>query len=521
MRRLLLHALLCVPLTLAGCQGQPDVGADVAAEAAPHGPHEKAAAPASAMPADAADAAADDPEGRYPEDRTPVMHSDFLAASENPLSTFSTDVDTAGYANVRRALEDGRLPPPQWVRIEEMVNYFAYDRPDASDRTLEVTADTARCPWDEGHLLARITLSAEEVAAEQRPACNLVLLVDVSGSMRSADKLPLLQGSLAKLAAQLRSDDTIAICTYAGGAGVVLEPTGGDERDAIVDAIYSLSAGGSTRGSAGIRLAYEMAFRNLMKDGINRVMLATDGDFNVGTTSTAQLVDMVAARAAEGVELTVLGFGISGRDDMLEAVTGSGDGAYASIDSPAEAEKVLVEGLTGTLVTVARDAKIQVEFDPARVSSYRLLGYDNRRLADADFRDDAKDAGEVGAGHQVTALYEIAPTDSFAAGPPMTVRWRYQSPDRDGSGFEHEQAVAAADVPFAAASADLRFATAVAAFGMTLRGDAPAGVTCDNIRSWATAALGADPKRRRSGFVDLVNRAKGIADRTGAAAPGE
>jgi len=463
----------------------------------------------------------------------------FLRTADAPLSTFSIDVDTASYANVRRFLAGGRRPPRDAVRIEELVNYFRYasPRPEGDD-PFSVTAEAAECPWRPGHRLVRIGLEGRDVARDARPAGNLVFLVDVSGSMGDPDKLPLVKQALLMLVDELTENDRVAIVTYAGDAGLKLPPTSGDQKATIRAAIESLSSGGSTHGSAGIELAYEQAAERFIPGGANRVILATDGDLNVGVTDDAALVDLITRKAKGGTFLTVLGFGQGNlQDEKMEKLADNGNGLYAYIDGVREARKVLVEQLTGSTITIAKDVKIQVEFNPAVVASYRLLGYENRALADEDFRDDTKDAGEIGAGHGVTALYEVqlvddpaptagrgaeplkygrnepepeaaTPLDEAASRELLTVKLRFKQPEGDTSRLV-EVPLADAGGGFDTASADLRFAAAVAAFGMILRGSEHAGdATLPLVARIAGAALGEDAGGYRAEFLDLVRRAE-------------
>jgi len=493
---------------------------------------------------------------RFIEPRRPVSGEGYAEIRENlpvspkdqPLSTFSIDVDTASYANVRRFLDAGRLPPRDAVRIEELVNYFRYDYPQPEgDVPFSVTVDAADCPWNRGHRLVRIGVQGRTIDHGSRPAGNLVFLVDVSGSMQAANKLPLVQQALSMLVEELSENDRVSIVTYAGNAGLVLPPTTGDQKQTIRAAIDSLAAGGSTHGSAGISLAYEQAREHFVEGGANRVILATDGDLNVGVTSTTALTDLIKDKAKGGVFLTVLGFGEGNlQDEKMEALADNGDGIYAYIDGVREARKVLVEQLTGSTVTIAKDVKIQVEFNPAQVASYRLLGYENRALAARDFRDDTKDAGEIGAGHSVTALYEIALVDEAVAGGPgieplkyqprpepesetidsssdadrkpeldpavsrelLTVKLRWKRPDAsESTGLE----VPLADrgPAFDEAPADLRFAAAVACYGMILRGSDQKGqATLPLVARIAAAALGRDEGGYRAEFLDLVRKAE-------------
>ena len=461
------------------------------------------------------------------------------AVADEPLSTFSIDVDTASYANVRRFLSAGRLPPRDAVRIEELVNSFRYDDPQPDgDDPFTVSLEAAGCPWREGRLLVRVAIRGRDIERAHRPAGNLVFLIDVSGSMQQPDKLPLVKQALGMLVEELTENDRVSIVTYAGNAGLVLPPTTGDQKQTILAAIEGLSAGGSTHGSAGIALAYEQAAEHFIKGGANRVILATDGDLNVGVTSDAALVDLIKQKAAGGTFLTVLGFGQGNlQDEKMELLADNGNGVYAYIDGVREARKVLVEQLTGSTITIAKDVKLQVEFNPALVASYRLVGYENRLLANRDFRNDRKDAGDIGAGHTVTALYEVVPVGAAGAdgrdgAEPLkyqkqpeptskpdasttlvpsdellTVKLRFKQPDGDTSSLR-EYPLTDRGAAFDAASSDLRFAAAVAAFGMILRGSDHAGsFSLADVARIAGRALGRDEGGYRAEFLDLVRKA--------------
>ena len=463
--------------------------------------------------------------------------------AEHPLSTFSIDVDTASYANVRRFLASGRLPPPDAVRIEEMVNYFRYDYPQpVGDRPFSVTLEAAECPWHSGRRLVRIGLEGRDIDRRERPAGNLVFLIDVSGSMSAANKLPLVKQALAMLVEELTENDSVAIVTYAGDAGVKLPATSGDQKGKILAVIEALSPGGSTHGSAGINVAYEQAAERFIPGGVNRVILATDGDLNVGVTSDEALVDLIKQKAAGGTFLTVLGFGEGNlQDAKMEKIADNGNGVYAYIDGAREARKVLVEQLTGSTITIAKDVKIQVEFNPTQVASYRLLGYENRIMAAEDFRNDRKDAGEIGAGHSVTALYEIelvgdggeesAGAEPLKYQPPqskpapavplvdgemsrelLTVKLRWKKPEGDVSTLDEVPLVDRGGA-LEQASADLRFAGAVAAFGMVLRNSEYKGeATLPLVAKIAAGALGPDRGGYRAEFLDLVRKAETLRD---------
>jgi len=461
-----------------------------------------------------------------------IRDNAFLAAATNPLSTFSIDVDTASYANVRRFLESGRLPPPDAVRIEELVNYFRYDYPQPEGGApFSVTTELLSCPWASQHRLVLIGLQGRTIADEQLPARNLVFLLDVSGSMNEPRKLPLLKAAMGMLVEQLRPQDRVAIVVYAGASGLVLPSTNGDRQEALREALHALEAGGSTAGGAGIQLAYEVARESFIPEGINRVVLATDGDFNVGITNQGDLVRLIEEKRKTGVFLSVLGFGEGNlKDSTMEKLADSGNGNYAYIDSLSEARKVLVHEAGGTLVTIAKDVKIQVEFNPARVSAYRLIGYENRVLAAEDFNDDAKDAGEIGAGHSVTALYEIVPagvavalpsvdplkyqapraTTTLAASPELlTVKLRYKEPDGESSRL---RSVAVQDTMPGRPSANARFAAAVAGFGMLLRGSEHKGsLDWAGVLQLASEASNGDPSGYRAQFLELVRAARTLA----------
>jgi len=474
-----------------------------------------------------------------------IIENDFLSAVDEPLSTFSIDVDTASYANVRRFLVSGSWPPPDAVRIEELVNYFPYDYPDpGGEHPFSVNMEVAQCPWNPAHRLVRVGLKGQEIHRKERGPSNLVFLLDVSGSMSDRNKLPLVKEGMRMLADQLGEDDRVAIVTYAGNAGLALESTNAADKQKIVGAIEALRASGSTHGSAGIQMAYDQATRHFVDGGTNRVLLATDGDLNVGVTDDDQLVELIRQKAATGVFLTVLGFGTGNlKDAKLEKLADHGNGTYAYVDSLREAHKVLVHQATGSLVTIAKDVKIQIEFNPAEVKNYRLIGYENRLLAARDFADDSKDAGEIGAGHTVTALYEVVPagaasdigmlaaadrtvdreegaellryqlpskpelTEQARSGELLTLRLRYKEPQGETSRLI-EHALRDEGKRFGQASADFRFAASVAAFGMVLRGSPHAtGLGLAAVEEFAAGALGPDSNGYRGEFVGLVRHA--------------
>jgi Ca-activated chloride channel family protein len=450
------------------------------------------------------------------------------AVADAPVSTFSIDVDTGSYSNVRRMLNAGSMPPQAAVRTEELLNYFRYDYPAPSDRSrpFSVSTDMTRTPWNPETRLLRVGLRGYDLARRARPAANLVFLVDVSGSMSTPDKLPLVQCSLALLADRLSARDRVSIVVYAGAAGIVLEPT--SSRDAVIESLKDLRAGGSTAGAQGIQLAYDVARANRIEGGINRVVLATDGDFNVGVTDNDALVDMVEREREGGITLTTLGFGTGNYNEaMMERIADHGNGNYAYIDSPREAQKVLDDELSSTLFTIAHDVKIQVEFNPAYVAEYRLIGYENRALREEDFDNDRVDAGDIGAGHQVTALYEIVP----AGGRGWLPSRRYEANQRVGAGGAdngelaflrlryklpgqqesrlieqpvHAALIGSARAPFG----DTAFIAAVAAYGQLLRGDTNMGrFTFADARRLAERNAGQNYWRREFvGLLDLAGR---------------
>jgi Ca-activated chloride channel homolog len=463
-----------------------------------------------------------------------IEENGFLAAEHNPLSTFSIDVDRASYSNIRRFILDGERPPADAVRIEEMVNYFPYSYPDPNpDQPFSITTEMAVAPWNDAHRLLRIGLRSPKVESASLPASNLVFLIDVSGSMMGPDRLPLVKQSLRLLVNELRESDRVAIVVYAGAAGLVLPSTSGEEKTRIIEAIERLEAGGSTAGGAGLRLAFDVARESFIRNGNNRVILATDGDFNVGVSSDAEMIRLVEERRKEGTFLTVLGFGRGNlKDAKMEQMADHGNGNFAYIDGLLEARKVLVSEMGGTLLTVARDVKIQVEFNAAKVRGYRLIGYENRALEDEDFTDDRKDAGELGAGHSVTALYEIVPvgadSDADVRGvdplryrtptqasrgtqdPEMAfVKVRYKAPDGEVSRLLERPVADRVGEP----SRDLTFAAAVAGFGMLLRDSEHRG-TLDavHVLELARRGRGVDAEGYRADFISLVERYQRLRD---------
>ncbi len=440
-----------------------------------------------------------------------IVENTFHRADKTPLSTFSVDVNTASYSNVRRFLtQERRLPPADAVRLEEMVNYFPYDyAPPKGDAPVGFTLELGVCPWDAKHHVARIGVAAKRINPSDVPPRNLVFLVDTSGSMSPENRLPLLKKSLKMLVAQLTKNDSVAIVAYAGSAGLVLDSTPGDRTKAILAAIDGLDAGGSTAGGEGIQLAYSVAEKGLIKGGVNRVILGTDGDFNVGIRREEDLVKLIEDKRKGGVFLTVLGFGMGNlKDSTLQKLANHGNGHYAYIDTEEEARKVFVEQ-GASLVTVAKDVKLQVDFNPRRVAEYRLLGYEARLLADKDFADDTKDAGDMGSGHTVTALYEIIPAAGAAvdAEPWLTVKMRYKDPEADTSKLLSEP-LSGTPKKLADATEDFRFASAVASFGMLLRDSKYKGdATFASVRTLAGGG-GKGLAGHRAGFIEMIDAAE-------------
>ncbi len=483
-----------------------------------------------AAPGSAAEGAAAQPPRRHNREAYgKIDENPFRRVADEPVSTFSTDVDTASYANVRRFLNDGRLPPPDAVRLEELINYFKYAYPDvAGDAPIAMTTEVGPAPWNPRHRLALVGLRARSPQSGAQPRKNLVFLLDVSGSMVPPDKLPLVRTAMRMLADTLTSQDRVAIVVYAGASGLVLPSTSGDRRAEIDRAIANLQAGGSTNGASGIQLAYDTAAASFVKDGVNRVILATDGDFNVGVTSQGDLVRLIETQRERGIFLSVLGVGTGNlRDADVEMLADRGNGNYSYLDSLHEARRVLIEEANATLVTVAKDVKIQIEFNLAHVAAYRLVGYENRVLDRQDFNDDRKDAGDLGAGHTVTALYELIPPGEPIPGPAvdplvyqqpsspirtrvgelMTLKVRYKEPSASESELM--------SVPVAASEArlgpNLGFASAVAEFGMLLRRSEHRGeATWDSARALAREWRGEDSDGYRAELVRLLDLAAAL-----------
>jgi Ca-activated chloride channel family protein len=532
--KILIAAILLYSVIFSGCAGESNTNtASKSADYSRNQPYSptttanSATNSTSTMPDQKAESFDGTTNGeRYAE----ISENPFLETVRAPLSTFSIDVDTASYSNVRRFLNNGQLPPKDAVRIEELVNYFEYDYPQpVGDLPFSVNTEVAACPWNTNHKIVQIGLQGKKVSLDNVPPSNLVFLVDVSGSMNSPDKLPLLKQGLKTMVSQLSNKDRVAIVVYAGASGLALPSVSADDKQKINEALDNLEAGGSTNGGQGIRLAYQVAQDNFISNGNNRVILATDGDFNVGLTGDGELVSMIEQKRQSNIFLSVLGFGSGNlNDSMMEKLADKGNGNYAYIDSNEEARKALGQQVAGTLYTIAKDVKIQVEFNPAKVAGYRLLGYENRLLADKDFNDDKKDAGEIGAGHSVTALYEIVPAGQKIENPGvdelrysqiepsdtqfnaelLTVKLRYKEPDGDQSKLL-TMGLLDKNNAFDNASDNLRFASAVAGFGMLLRDSNYKGsANFNEIRQIANSSRSNDLKNYRNEFVELVEKAR-------------
>ncbi|PQO44931.1 vWA domain-containing protein [Blastopirellula marina] len=465
-----------------------------------------------------------------------IEENDFIAVDDQPLSTFSIDVDTASYSKIRSYLSQfGQLPPRDAVRVEELVNYFQYDYAQPTDEhPFAANVEVASCPWNPSNRLVRVGIKGKEVDTQDRPASNIVFLLDVSGSMNSPNKLPLLKKGMKMLVDQLGENDKVSIVVYAGAAGMVLEPTYGYDKAKILGALDRLQAGGSTNGGQGIQLAYKTATENFITGGTNRVILCTDGDFNVGKTSTGSLVEMAAEQAKKNIYLSILGFGIGNHNDsMLEQLSNKANGNYSFIDNDKEAQKVLVEQMSGTLLTIAKDVKIQIEFNPQKVASYRLVGYENRLLAAQDFNDDKKDAGEIGAGHTVTAFYEIVPvqaeeqvasvdpmvdelkyqterkpTEAAQSNELMTLKLRYKQPESDVSTLMTYPVIDEGH-QFNQSTGDFQFASAVAMFGLKLRSSQfHSDTNFAEIEELVASNVDGPGSSYREEFLELVRKAE-------------
>ena len=460
-----------------------------------------------------------------------LRDNNFQEALATPLSTFSIDVDTASYSNTRRFINTGNLPPADAVRTEELLNYFSYDYPQpVGEHPFSVSTEVNECPWNAGHKLVMLGIQGKNIKLENLPPSNLVFLIDVSGSMASPNKLPLLKTAFKLLVRQLRNEDTVAIVVYAGTTGLVLEPTSGGEKKKIIEKIDSLQAGGSTAGGEGLKLAYKVAKEKFATGGNNRIILATDGDFNVGPSSEGELTRMIEERRNDGIYLSVLGFGMGNiKDNKMEALADRGNGNYAYIDNALEAKKVMVTQMAGTLYTIAKDVKIQVEFNPAQVKSYRLIGYENRVMDNKDFNDDKKDAGDMGAGHSVTAIYEIIPAGSaevkgsvdplvfqqaklLPSEDLMQVKIRYKKPSEDTSILMTTRI--SQESQSLAPSENLRFASAVIEYGMLLRNsEFKAQATYAQALAMARGAKGSDENGYRAEFIRLMEVSQLLAPR--------
>ena len=470
------------------------------------------------------------PQQRNAETYKEIKENSFVAVAQQPVTTFSADVDRAAYANVRRIIGYGQIPPKDAVRIEEMVNYFDYDYPapeEGSVSPLRVSPELAPAPWNPNHLLLRIGLQTKKIDLAKAPPSNIVFLIDVSGSMDEENKLPLLQSSFKMLLGQLRPDDKVAIVTYANGTKVALPSTRVKDKEKIIKVLDNLYASGGTSGGRGIQLAYEQAQKSFIKNGNNRIILATDGDFNIGINNTTDLEKFIEKQRESGIYMSVLGFGMGNyRDDMAETIADKGNGNYAYIDNITEAKKVLVNELSGTLFAVAKDVKLQLEFNPKYVKEYKLIGYENRMLANKDFTNDKKDAGEIGAGHTVTALYELVPSDGKVA---QSLRYqsqelnekgkgnelgflkiRYKDPKvKDAKSVEITEPLVFNKKALKETSTDYRFAASVAEFGILLRDNSnKANATYDQVIELAEGAIGKDPEGYRKEFVRLVKSVK-------------
>lgn len=548
--RPVLFLLTALSLTLAaGCGPTPmDTSAPMSARVGSSGVNGRVAytpvyASPSAMPRASATMAppsetqvepTDPTESANTESYARIFENPFLGTLQNPLSTFSIDVDTASYSNMRRFIEQqNQLPPADAVRIEELINYFRYDYPaPTGEHPFSISTELSDCPWQTEHQLLRVGLQAQQLDFSKAPHSNLVFLLDVSGSMGEPNKLPLLKQSLRLLVDQLREEDRVSIVVYAGAAGEVLSATSGDRKEKIIAALDKLEAGGSTAGGQGLQLAYNIAQKQLIPGGNNRIILATDGDFNVGESSDAAMSRLIEEKRKQGIFLTVLGYGMGNyKDSKMETLANQGNGNYAYIDSIAEARKVLVNEMGATLVTLAKDVKLQLEFNPAKVASYRLIGYENRLLAAEDFDNDAKDAGELGAGHTVTALYEIVPAakaqgsdasngseltysdtnikdSALSSNDLLTLKLRYKKPNEDASQLL-SQTVMNQKTVWSEASQDLHFAASVAGFGMLLRDSEHKGtLSFDSVLQMGQEGKGQDADGYRTAYLELVKAAQ-------------
>lgn len=458
-----------------------------------------------------------------------IAENGFKNATQTPLSTFSIDVDAASYSNMRRFVMNGQRPPKDAVRVEEMINYFNYSYPQpTNEHPFSITTEVANCPWNSENKLVHIGLQGKSLETEEAPASNIVFLIDVSGSMSNANKLPLLKKAYTLLVNQLRKQDRIAIVVYAGSSGLVLPSTPGDKKETILNALNNLQSGGSTAGAAGLKLAYKVAEDNFIKGGNNRIILATDGDFNVGQSSDQDLEKLIVSNRDKGIFMSVTGFGMGNyKDSKMEIIADKGNGNYSYIDNLLEAKKIFINEFSSTLFTIAKDVKIQIEFNPTHVKSYRLIGYENRLLNNEDFKDDKKDAGELGAGHTVTALYEIVPTTNIQMGPTTlkyqtvnvasttslsnelaTVKFRYKKPNEDTSKLIVKTIPTSAEA-FNTTTANFKFSSAVAGFGMLLKDSEHKGnLTYTEVLKIAKTGKGIDEHGYRSEFIRLIGLAE-------------
>ena len=454
-----------------------------------------------------------------------ITENDFKNVKTNPLSTFSIDVDAASYSNMRRFINNGQNPPADAVRIEEMINYFSYDYPQPKDEhPFSITTEVSDCPWNENNKLIHIGLQGKKIDRSELPSSNLVFLLDVSGSMSAPNKLPLLKKSFNLLVDNLSEEDRVAIVVYAGAAGLVLPSTAGNNKETIMNALNNLNAGGSTAGGAGIKLAYKVAQENFIKGGNNRIILATDGDFNIGASSDGEMTRLIEEKRKSGVYLTCLGFGMGNyKDSKMETLADKGNGNYAYIDNILEAKKVLVTEMGGTMFTIAKDVKLQLEFNPHKIASYKLIGYENRLLNEEDFNDDTKDAGELGAGHTVTALYEVVlkgsgnvpsvdplryqeakQSEKASSKELLTVKFRYKKPEEDQSNLIVNHLMDK-QVALSKTSNNFRFSAAVAEFGMLLRNSKyKANASYQQVIRLAKNSKGKDDNGYRAEFISLV-----------------
>lgn len=468
------------------------------------------------------------------EDYASINENGFNTPIDKPLSTFSIDVDAASYSNMRRFIMNGQLPPKDAVRVEEMINYFGYDYENPkSGHPFSINTEVTQAPWNKKHLIAQIGIQGKKMNTDYLPPSNIVFLIDVSGSMSAHNKLPLLKSAFKLLVNKMRAEDKVSIVVYAGAAGMVLPPTSGENKERIIEALDELQAGGSTAGGAGIKLAYQIARENFVFGGNNRVVLATDGDFNVGVSSNEGMEKLIEKKRKEGVFLTVLGFGMGNyKDSKMEILADKGNGNYAYIDNLKEARKVLVNEFGGTMFTIAKDVKLQVEFNPANVQAYRLIGYENRKLNDEDFNNDKKDAGELGSGHTVTALYEIIPVGvkskfsnsidllkyqaneeaqtGVLSNELLTVKFRYKRPD----GNKSKLITHVVENELLEPSDNMKWSMAVAGFGMLLRdSEYMSKLTYGDVLSLAKESKGEDEFGYRREFIELVELARGISPR--------